>query len=174
MDKTRQRGRVERRDASDVPAPARRPSHRADTAVTPERTLLQIGEAAERVGLSLRTVRYWEEMGLVVPSARSVGGFRLYSEDDLERLLVVKRMKPLELTLEEMRELLGLLETSARRDGPDDADLGTGASKLRGYAERTDERIATLERRLAEARTLRLEISERLGRLGALLDRTES
>ena len=138
--------------------------------MTGERTLLQIGEAAERVGLSLRTVRYWEEMGLVVPTARSNGGFRLYSEDDLQRLLVVKRMKPLELTLEEMRELLELLETNARPEGVDLVDLGARESKLRRYADHTDERIATLERRLAEARTLRLEISEQLGRLGVMLD----
>jgi MerR family copper efflux transcriptional regulator len=142
-----------------------------DPAVTGERTLLQIGEAAERVGLSLRTVRYWEEMGLVVPSARSGGGFRLYSEDDLRRLLVVKRMKPLGLTLEEMTELLRLLDRSARPAGLDVADLGALSSKLRAYAERGDDSIAKLERHLAEARTLRLEISERLGRLDAILER---
>jgi DNA-binding transcriptional MerR regulator len=136
-----------------------------------ERTVLQIGEAAARVGLSLRTVRYWEEMRLVVPSARSEGGFRLYSEDDLQRLLVVKRMKPLGLTLEEMTELLQLLDQSARPGLADAGDVDALASKLRAYAEQGDESIVKLERSLAEARALRLEISERLGRLEALLDR---
>ncbi len=133
--------------------------------------MLQIGEAAARVGLSLRTVRYWEEMRLVVPSARSEGGFRLYSEDDLQRLLVVKRMKPLGLTLEEMTELLQLLDQSARPGLADAGDVDALASKLRAYAEQGDESIVKLERSLAEARALRLEISERLGRLEALLDR---
>ncbi|MGW1060410.1 MerR family transcriptional regulator [Micromonospora rubida] len=72
--------------------------------------LMQIGEAAERVGLSIRTIRHYEEAGLIVPSARSEGGFRLYTEPDLDRLAVVKRMKPLGFTLDEMRDLLDVLD----------------------------------------------------------------
>ena len=68
----------------------------------------QIGEVAERVGLSLRTVRHYDEAGLVVPSGRTPGGFRLYTDDDIERLALIKRMKPLGFTLDEMRELLAL------------------------------------------------------------------
>jgi DNA-binding transcriptional MerR regulator len=45
--------------------------------------VLQIGEVARRTRLSIRTIRHWEEMGLVTPSARSSGGFRLYSEEDV-------------------------------------------------------------------------------------------
>ena len=81
---------------------------------------VQIGEVANRTGLSLRTIRYYEEMGLVVPSARSTGGFRLYTESDVARLQVIKRMKPLEFSLEETRDLLltlDALETAA--PGPD-------------------------------------------------------
>ena len=44
---------------------------------------MQIGEVAERVKLSLRTIRHYEEVGLVPPSARSKGGFRLYTEADV-------------------------------------------------------------------------------------------
>ncbi|PZG02705.1 MerR family transcriptional regulator [Micromonospora deserti] len=72
--------------------------------------LMQIGEAADRVGLSIRTIRHYEDAGLVVPSARSEGGFRLYTDLDLDRLAVVKRMKPLGFTLDEMRDLLGVLD----------------------------------------------------------------
>lgn len=72
--------------------------------------LMQIGEAAERVGLSIRTIRHYEEAGLIVPSARSEGGFRLYTEPDLDRLAVVRRMKPLGFTLDEMRDLLTVLD----------------------------------------------------------------
>ena len=63
---------------------------------------MQIGEVGERTGLSLRTIRHYEEIGLVAPTARSKGGFRLYGEADVERLLLVKTMKPMEFTLEEM------------------------------------------------------------------------
>ncbi|MEV0430541.1 MerR family transcriptional regulator [Micromonospora sp. NPDC050495] len=71
---------------------------------------MQIGEAAERVGLSIRTIRHYEDAGLIVPSARSEGGFRLYTEPDLDRLAVVKRMKPLGFTLDEMRDLLTVID----------------------------------------------------------------
>jgi MerR family transcriptional regulator, copper efflux regulator len=70
--------------------------------------LMQIGEVAERVGLSLRTVRHYEEVGLVIPVSRTHGNFRLYDSDAVARLLVIKQMKPLDFTLEEMRELLTL------------------------------------------------------------------
>jgi DNA-binding transcriptional MerR regulator len=78
---------------------------------------MQIGEVAERIGLSLRTIRYYEEVGLVTPSARTQGGFRLYTEHDAVRLQVVKDMKPLGFSLDEMRDLLGVLD---RLDGVDE------------------------------------------------------
>ncbi len=68
--------------------------------------MMQIGEVAERVGLSLRTVRYYEEMGLISPEKRSNGGFRLYTDENIDRLLLIKQMKPLGFSLQEMRELL--------------------------------------------------------------------
>ena len=80
---------------------------------------MQIGEVAERIGLSLRTIRYYEEVGLVTPSARTQGGFRLYTEHDAVRLQLVKDMKPLGFSLDEMRDLLGVLD---RLDGIDEAD----------------------------------------------------
>jgi DNA-binding transcriptional MerR regulator len=72
--------------------------------------LVQIGVLAERVGLSLRTVRYYEEVGLVTPSDRTKGGFRLYGPEQEARLRIVKTMKPLGFTLEEMRDLVQLLD----------------------------------------------------------------
>ena len=79
---------------------------------------MQIGEVAERIGLSLRTIRYYEEVGLITPSARSQGGFRLYTEHDASRLQLVKDMKPLGFSLDEMRDLLGVLDNL---DGIDEA-----------------------------------------------------
>ncbi|MFE9186998.1 MerR family transcriptional regulator [Micromonospora haikouensis] len=85
--------------------------------------LMQIGEAADRVGLSIRTIRHYERAGLIVPSARSEGGFRLYTEPDLDRLAVVKRMKPLGFTLDEMRDLLTVLDALDTATGADRAAL---------------------------------------------------
>ena len=75
--------------------------------------LLQIGEVTDRVDLSLRTVRYYEEVGLVAPTARTEGGFRLYSETDVQRLLLIKSMKAFDLTLEDMGAVLEVLDRSA-------------------------------------------------------------
>ena len=65
---------------------------------------MQIGELAERTGLSVRTLRHYDEIGLLRPSARTDGGFRLYTADDESRLLLIRRMKPLGYSLEQMGE----------------------------------------------------------------------
>ncbi|MCM3695146.1 MerR family transcriptional regulator [Microbacterium oleivorans] len=74
---------------------------------------MRIGEVAERTELSFRTLRHYDEIGLVTPSARTDGGFRLYTEDDVTRILLIRRMKPLGFSLEEMRELLGVVDAIA-------------------------------------------------------------
>ncbi|MFI6367655.1 MerR family transcriptional regulator [Nocardia sp. NPDC050630] len=70
----------------------------------------QIGQVAERTELSLKTIRHYDEVDLVQPSARSAGGFRLYTDTDVERLLTIRRMKPLGFTLAEMKQLLDCLD----------------------------------------------------------------
>jgi DNA-binding transcriptional MerR regulator len=91
-------------------------SHDADGADHADRAnLLQIGEVADQVGLSLRTIRHYEEVGVIAPSTRTDGGYRLYSDRDVERLRKVMGMKPMGFTLEEIRDLLDLLDAA---DGP--------------------------------------------------------
>ena len=72
---------------------------------------LHIGEVAARTELSLRSLRHWEEVGLLRPSGRTEGGFRLYTEAEVEKILVIRRMKPLGFTLEEMGAVMRDLET---------------------------------------------------------------
>lgn len=74
---------------------------------------VHIGEVAERTGLSHRTIRYYEEMGLVEPTDRTEGGFRLYDDAAVERLLLIKPMKPLGFSIEQIRDLLGAFDTLA-------------------------------------------------------------
>lgn len=145
-----------------------RPSER------PAKALLQIGEVAEQVGLSLRTVRYYEEVGLVTPSSRTEGGFRLYSAADVSRLALVKRMKPLGLTLEEMGELVGLIEDGGRADALAEPELRRVVEGLREYAERGDTAIERFDRDLTQARQLRVRIGEQLGRCEMLLEQRGS
>lgn len=71
---------------------------------------LKIGEVVERTGLSVPTLRHYDHVGLITPSGRSPGGFRLYSEADIRRVLLVRRMKPLGFTLDQMREFLEAAE----------------------------------------------------------------
>jgi DNA-binding transcriptional MerR regulator len=87
--------------------------------------MLQIGEVADRVGLSLRTVRYYEEMGLLAPAGRTEGGFRLYTGEEVERLGLIKQMKPLGFTVQQMRDLLDARD--ALRDPATDADARAAA-----------------------------------------------
>jgi len=119
--------------------------------------LLQIGQVAERTGLSLRTIRFYEEHGLVRPTSRSDGGFRLYSEDDVARLEVIKRMKPLDFRLEEMQELLTLLADLAER--PDDAAL---RDRLRMFHEAATARVHALRGQLDVAERFAADLAARL------------
>jgi MerR family transcriptional regulator, copper efflux regulator len=130
----------------------------------PEGPLFQIGEVAERVGLSLRSVRYYDEAGLVHPSARSDGNFRLYSEPDVERLQTVKMMKPIGLSIDEMGELVRLLDRAADPQLLSTREAADTAAELEAFAARGDERIARLERDLEQARALRLRIGEHVAR----------
>lgn len=112
---------------------------------------VQIGEVAERTGLSLRSIRYYEEVGLVTPSSRTSGGFRLYSDLDVSRLLLIKRMKPLDLSLEEMREVLGILD--GLEDGTITADRrGELLERLEMWRHAADVRVRALQDQLEVAR----------------------
>lgn len=69
---------------------------------------MNISDAAERSGLPAKTVRYYDDIGLVVPSSRQANGYRDYDEQDLHRLKFVQRSRSLGFSVEECRELLDL------------------------------------------------------------------
>jgi DNA-binding transcriptional MerR regulator len=116
---------------------------------------LQIGEVAARTELSIKTIRHYDDVGLVTPSARSAGGFRLYTDDDVERLLTIRRMKPLGFTLDEMRELLAALDTLSA-----DAQHAHATAYLAECHTRARQACADLARQLDYAH----ELTERLAR----------
>jgi DNA-binding transcriptional MerR regulator len=107
---------------------------------------MQIGEVAQQTGLSLRTIRYYEEMDLVVPSARTAGGFRLYTDSDVARLQLIKRMKPLDFTLEETRDLLANLDALDSADGQ--ARRAELVSRLEMYQEAAQARVEAVRQQL--------------------------
>lgn len=112
--------------------------------------MLQIGEVADRVGLSLRTVRFYEEQGLLTPAARSEGGFRLYTETQVERLALIKRMKPLGFTVEQMSDLLTahdtLQDTRASK-----TDRANARQQIATFADLATERCNDLRKQLDHA-----------------------
>src|SRR5215216_4738902 len=68
---------------------------------------LQIGEVADRTGVTQRTLRFYEERGLLKPPTRMEGGFRLYSEDDVARVTQIRRLQDLlGLTLAEIKDMV--------------------------------------------------------------------
>ncbi len=107
---------------------------------------MRIGEVADRTELSFRTLRHYDEIGLVAPSARTDGGFRLYTDGDVARILLIRRMKPLGYSLDEMRELLDVVD--ALTETPDDATLRT---RLRAIRTEAAERREKLTRQVAMA-----------------------
>ncbi len=119
--------------------------------------LLQIGQVADRTGLSLRTIRFYEENGLVRPTSRTGGGFRLYSEDDVARLEVIKRMKPLGFSIEEMHELLTLISDLTRTPG--DPAL---VDRLRMFHEAATARVRALREQLTVAEGFAGTLADRL------------
>ncbi len=121
---------------------------------------LHIGEVAERVGLSLRTVRYYEEQGLFAPAGRTDGGFRLYTEDQVGRLLLIKQMKPLGFTVAQMCELLAATD---RLDDEEAAGREAARALIDSYAADAAARCEHLRDQLARAEEFAAHLGERAG-----------
>lgn len=120
----------------------------------------QIGEVAEAVGLSIRTIRHYDEMAVVEPSGRTAGGFRLYTDSDVERLRLVKHLKPLQFSLEEIQELLAILDERSETTGDDHGRL-----RLEWFVETGEAQCEALRRQLAASEQvvdeLRTALSQR-------------
>ena len=121
--------------------------------------MMHIGELAERTELSLRTLRHYDEIGLLEPSGRSEGGFRLYTEEDYERLMLIRRMKPLGYSLEQMGDLLRALDA-----GQAEGSVGAEATQLLSeFLTDAEQRRAKLEKQLAAADEFIGLLGDRIG-----------
>jgi Cd(II)/Pb(II)-responsive transcriptional regulator len=101
---------------------------------------LKIGELAKRTDLLVETIRYYEQEGLLPDPPRSDGNYRLYSDTHLERLQFIRHCRSLDMTLEEIRNLLRF------RDAPDQ-NCGEVNALL-------DEHIQHVGRRIKELKLL--------------------
>ena len=131
---------------------------------------LRIGDVAARTGLTQRTIRYYEEMGLLPPPARTQGEYRLYSPDDVTRLQRVVRLKELcGFSLAEIRDSIeaegGIeqLKSEYRAAG----DTATRAEKLEKAISITEGQLALIERKLGQMREMRGELRSRMDRYKA-------
>ncbi len=102
---------------------------------------MNIGEAAALSGLPAKTIRYYEEAGLVTPAARGDNGYRRYSEKDVHRLRFLQRARSLGFSIQECRELLSLYEDKHRAS----ADVKAIARQ----------HLQDIERKIAELESLR-------------------
>jgi len=134
--------------------------------------LYHIEDVAERSGLTKRTIRYWEEMGLLKPPSRTEGGYRLFSDDDLQRLQRIKKLKSLlGFSLAEIRDLVETddlrLQLRAGMSPTIDAEdrrqtLEQMAELARHQVERIDEKIHQLAEMRDEYQRKLTRIRERV------------
>ena len=114
----------------------------------PTTSAFRIGELAAKVGVTERTIRSYEERGLLESVKRLEGGQRVYTDDDVRRLKFIQKLKVLGLSLAEMQEL----ETLYGRHH-------TNAEVLPRLIELLDSHLVTVSKRLGELAALRDEIS---------------
>ena len=118
----------------------------------------RIGELASRVGLTERTIRYYEELGLLESVKRLDGGTRVYTDDDVRRLKFIRKLKTLGLSLHEMREL----EDMYRRHRSNRGVLPRLMELLDAHLETIDTRMAELRAVRDEIRSYKEHVAERL------------
>jgi DNA-binding transcriptional MerR regulator len=123
--------------------------------------LMQIGQVATRIGLSLRTIRYYDEMNVITPSARSAGGFRLYTPSDVQRLALVKKLKPLEFSLDQIRALLVTIDELEGDPGDDAERTADLQGRLSMFRTAVDSRVDTLRAQLDTLEALSRELKSR-------------
>jgi len=105
---------------------------------------MNIGTAAERTGLPAKTIRYYEEIGLVSPARRD-NGYRDYGDSDLHKLSFLQRARSLGFSVEDCRQLLSLYEDDSR-----------SSADVKALAEA---RIEAIDRKLAELNSLKATLA---------------
>ncbi len=123
---------------------------------------VQIGELAKKLGITTRTIRYYEEIGLMGPPERLGGGTRTYSRDDVLRLKFILKLKELGITLKEMQEL-------AKNFDINQQSFDTITPKL---LEILDLHISKVDQKIANLASLRKEIVDYRSRILTILQDT--
>ncbi len=125
---------------------------------------LQIGEVAERTGVTQRTLRFYEEKGLLRPPSRMDGGFRLYSEDDVTRVEQIRRLQDLlGVTLAEIKDMVDAQEVlrELKAQYRPEADVAEKRRQLDKAVEVTNRQYAIVSQKAEQLKELKLQIEER-------------
>ena len=109
-----------------------------------QEALKQIGSVAKESGVPIKTIRYYEELGLLKASGRTEGGFRLFNSDVFARLSFIKRAQNLRLTLSEIKEFL---------DVHDQGDLPCDRVKIK-----LEDKLLAIDLQIQQLLTLKLEL----------------
>jgi DNA-binding transcriptional MerR regulator len=154
-------------------------SHKKNAAVEPdsqEQAYLQIGEVAERTAVTQRTLRFYEERGLLKPPSRLEGGFRLYSEDDVRRVEQIKRLQTLlGISLADIKDMVEAMEVkhqikaTYRRD----AEISDRRAKLLRVKEVTAGQVALIDQKLAALQEMRESLTQQLAQYDVWLESLE-
>jgi len=113
-----------------------------------KKTLMQIGTVAKRAATTIRTVRYYLQLGLISETARSPGGFYLFDTDAVDRVRYICHLRELGLSLGDIQKLINI-----RRHSP------VGAAASRGLRARLELQIRTIEQKIADFQQLKQEIA---------------
>ena len=108
-----------------------------------------IGEIAQRTGVHIETVRYYEKVGLLPLPPRTEGGHRLYADDHLKRLVFIRRSRELGFSLNEIRNLLDLVE---------------GGYTCGGVQKAAVDHLKTIRRKIADLRRMERTLAETAAR----------
>jgi DNA-binding transcriptional MerR regulator len=112
--------------------------------LTQETKLLLIGQVTDISGIPIRTIRYYESLGLIKSSRRTEGGFRQFSMDVLTRLAFIKRAQNLGLSLEEIGNILQVYDQ--------------GQAPCGEIKEKLQDKLLQIDRQIDQLLTLRSEI----------------
>jgi DNA-binding transcriptional MerR regulator len=111
--------------------------------------LMRIGDLAKKAGTTMRTIRYYEQLGLITPAARTKGGFRLYDEEELRKLRLIKNFQLLDMPLAQVKAFF-----DQRQRGRVAAEIAPGISKL------LRQQLLDMENRIAQYRAMQYSIRE--------------
>lgn len=119
---------------------------------------VQIGEVAEMLGVTTRTIRYYEEFGIMEPPQRLEGGMRIYGKEDITRLKFILKLKELGITLKEMQELADIYKLHKDSD-----------KIMPRLLEILDHHIQKIDEKITKLSSLRQDIVGYRGRISEIL-----